>query len=94
MKEIAHSDEHPQKGEIDYLKTIFYKLHFAEREADMKAYLEGGGDPANYKVLPDEDEEVFKAEMGVIKENAPNCSLSRKRKAGKPEEKARHHRED
>lgn len=68
VKEIAHSDEHPQKGEIDYLKTIFYKLHFAEREADMKAYLEGGGDPANYKVLPDEDEEVFKAEMGVIKE--------------------------
>ena len=65
VKEIAHSDEHPQKGEIDYLKTIFYKLHFAEREADMKAYLEGGGDPANYKVLPDEDEEVFKAEMGV-----------------------------
>lgn len=49
----------------------------------MKAYLEGGGDPANYKVLPDEDEEVFKAEMGVIKENAPNCSLSRKKKSRK-----------
>lgn len=80
MKEIAHSDEHPQKGEIDYLKTVFYKLHFAEREADMKAYLEGGGDPANYKVIPDEDEEVFKAEMSVIKENAPNFSLNRKRR--------------
>lgn len=39
VKEIAHSDEHPQKGEIDYLKTIFYKLHFAEREADMKHIL-------------------------------------------------------
>lgn len=75
VKEIAHSDEHPQKGEIDYLKTIFYKLHFAEREADMKAYLEGGGDPANYKVLPDEDEEVFKAEMGVIKEKRAKLFL-------------------
>lgn len=79
VKEIAHSDEHPQKGEIDYLKTIFYKLHFAEREADMKAYLEEGGDPANYKVLPDEDEEVFKAEMGVIKEKRAKLFLEQEK---------------
>lgn len=79
VKEIAHSDEHPQKGEIDYLKTIFYKLHFAEREADMKAYLEGGGDPANYKVFPDEDEEVFKAEMGVIKEKRAKLFLEQEK---------------
>lgn len=79
VKEIAHSDEHPQKGEIDYLKTIFYKLHFAERESDMKAYLEGGGDPANYKVLPDEDEEVFKAEMGVIKEKRAKLFLEQEK---------------
>lgn len=79
MKEIAHSDEHPQKGEIDYLKTVFYKLHFAEREADMKAYLEGGGDPANYKVLPDEDEEVFKAEMSVIKEKRAKLFLEQEK---------------
>lgn len=79
VKEIAHSDEHPQKGEIDYLKTIFYKLHFAEREADMKVYLEGGGDPANYKVLPDEDEEVFKAEMGVIKEKRAKLFLEQEK---------------
>lgn len=79
VKEIAHSDEHPQKGEIDYLKTIFYKLHFAEREADMKAYLEGGGDPENYKVLPDEDEEVFKAEMGVIKEKRAKLFLEQEK---------------
>lgn len=68
IKEITHSDENPQKEEVDYLKTIFYKMHFAQREADMKAYLESGGNPEEYKVLPDEDEEVFKAEMGVIKE--------------------------
>ena len=68
VREIAHSDDNPQKDEIDYLKTIFYKMHFAEREADMKAYIDGGGDPAAYKALPDEDEEAFKAEMGIIKE--------------------------
>ena len=68
VREIAHSDDNPQKDEIDYLKTIFYKMHFAEREADMKAYIDGGGAPAAYKALPDEDEEAFKAEMGIIKE--------------------------
>ena len=75
MKEIAHSDDNPKKDEIDYLKTAFYKLHFAEREADMKAYLEAGGTPENYKVLPDSDEEEFKAEMSVIKEKRAKIFL-------------------
>ena len=68
LKEIAHEEENPQKAEIDYLKTTFYKLHFAEREAQQKAYLDAGGDPETYVVMPDEDETIFKAEMGVIKE--------------------------
>ena len=53
---------------MDYLKTTFYKLHFAQREAEQKAYLEAGGDPEKYVVAPDMDEETFKAEMGVVKE--------------------------
>ena len=68
LKELAHGDETPTKEEVDLLKTTFYKLHFAEREAAQKAYLDAGGDPEKYTVLPDEDEEVFKAEMGIIKE--------------------------
>ena len=68
IKEIAHAEEVPQKDEVEYLKTIFYKLHFAEREAEMKAYLDNGGDPAAYQVQPDADEDAFKAEMAIIKE--------------------------
>ena len=68
VKEIAHSEEAPQKEEVEYLKTAFYKLHIAEREAQLKEYIDGGGDPEAYQITPDEDEEVFKAEMGVIKE--------------------------
>lgn len=75
MKEIAHSDDTPKKEEVENLKTAFYKLHFAEREADMKAYVENGGDPANYKVTPDEDEEEFKAEMSVIREKRAKIFL-------------------
>ena len=68
LKEIVSSDETPVKAEIDHLKTTFYKLHFAEREKQQKEYLEAGGDPEKYQIAPDEDEEVFKAEMSVIKE--------------------------
>ena len=68
VKEIAHGEEAPQKEEVEYLKTAFYKLHIAEREAQLKEYIDGGGDPETYQITPDEDEEVFKAEMGVIKE--------------------------
>ncbi|MBR5038559.1 MAG: DUF349 domain-containing protein [Prevotella sp.] len=75
LKELAHGDESPTKEEVDLLKTTFYKLHFAEREADLKAYLDGGGDPEKYTILPDEDEEVFKAEMGVVKEKRAKMFL-------------------
>ena len=68
VKEIAHAEEIPQKDEVEYLKTTFYKLHIAEREAQQKAYLEAGGDPETYQVVPDADEEAFKAEMVIIKE--------------------------
>lgn len=68
VKEIAHGEEAPLKEEVEYLKTAFYKLHIAEREAQLKEYIDGGGDPEAYQITPDEDEEVFKAEMGVIKE--------------------------
>jgi len=68
VREIAHSDEAPQKDEVETLKTVFYKLHIAEREARLKEYIDGGGDPEQYQITPDEDEEAFKAEMGIIKE--------------------------
>ena len=68
VQDIAHGEETPQKEEVDYLKTVFYKLHIAEREAKLKAYLDAGGDPETYQITPDMDEEKFKAEMGIIKE--------------------------
>ena len=68
LKEIAASDKAPVKDEIDLLKTVFYKLHIAEREARLKEYIDGGGNPETYQVVPDQDEETFKAQMAVIRE--------------------------
>lgn len=75
LKEIVGNDENPTKEGLDHLKTSFYKLHIAEREAQQKAYLEAGGDPDKYVLVPDEAEDVFKAEMGVIKERRAKLFL-------------------
>ena len=83
VREIAHGDDAPQKEEVDYLKTAFYKLHVAEREAQLKAFIEGGGDPEQYQITPDETEEAFKAEMGIIKEK--RAKLLKEQEAEKQE---------
>ncbi|MBP3512703.1 MAG: DUF349 domain-containing protein [Prevotella sp.] len=83
VKELAHGEEAPSKDEIDYLKTVFYKLHIAEREAKLKAYIEGGGDPEAYQITPDEDEEAYKAEMSIIKEK--RARIFREQEAEKEE---------
>ena len=73
--EIVAENETPDKEEIDNLKTTFYKLHIAERDAEQKAYLENGGDPEAYQVSPDPIEDAFKAQMGVIKERRAKLFL-------------------
>ena len=73
--DIVAENETPDKEEIDNLKTTFYKLHIAERDAEQKAYLENGGDPEAYQVSPDPVEDAFKAQMGVIKERRAKLFL-------------------
>ena len=75
LKQIAQSDDNPDKDEIDLLKTVFYKLHVAEREARLKEYVEGGGDPTTYQIVPDEDEETFKEQMAVVREKRAKVFL-------------------
>lgn len=76
VKELAHGDEVPTKEEVDRLKTTFYKLHAAEREAQQRTYIDNGGDPEKYQVLPDEAEESFKAEMQLIKEKRAHIFMA------------------
>ena len=83
IAEIAKSDETPEKDEVDHLKASFYRFHIAERNNKQKEYLEAGGDPEKYQILPDEDEEAYKTNMQVIKE-----------KRAKAFEKAQQERED
>ena len=75
VKEIARSAEAPNKEELDHLKTTFYKIHLAERDTQTKEYLEKGGDPEKFVLLPDDTEEAFKAEMQIIKEKRAKIFL-------------------
>lgn len=75
VKELAHSEEELNKAELDHLKTAFYYLLSAERDAAQKAYLEAGGDPMQYVVTPDPVEDEFKAEMNIIKERRQKAFL-------------------
>ncbi len=68
IKEVAAAEEIPAREETDYLKTTFYRLLNAEREALHKAYLDSGGDPEAYQLPIDPAEEEFKAQFGIIKE--------------------------
>lgn len=68
IKELAHGEEEIQRAEVEHLKMAYYHLLGQERETAQKAYIEAGGDPMQYAVVPDPTEEVFKAEMALLKE--------------------------
>lgn len=67
-KEIAQSEDNPSRDEVEHLKSSFYRLHQAERDQALKDYLDKGGNPDEYQIMPDDVEQAFKAEMQIIKE--------------------------
>ncbi len=75
VKELAQGEGTPAKEEVELLKSLFYKLHFQEREQKLKEYIEQGGDPEKYVIQQDDTEDVFKAEMAVIREKRQKVFL-------------------
>lgn len=68
IKKIAEDVPNAPKAEIDLLKQNFYKLHNAEIEAAKKAFIENGGNEADFVPEKDALEDEFKDVMAVIKE--------------------------
>ncbi len=68
MKQLAHGEEDILRAELEHLKTAYYYLLNAERDAAQKAYIDGGGDPMQYVAQPEPTEEEFKAEYQAAKE--------------------------
>lgn len=90
VKELAKNDNTPDKEEVDHLKASFYRFHIAERDEKEKQYLANGGDPEKYQILPDDDEEAFKANIQLIKEKRAKAF----EKAQEEREANLKHRED
>ena len=90
VKELAENDDTPDKDEVDHLKASFYRFHIAERDEKEKQYLANGGDPEKYQILPDDNEEAFKANMQLIKEKRAKAF----EKAQEEREANLKHRED
>lgn len=78
VKEIADSDEAPERDEVNLLQAVYYKMQRAEREASMKAFIDEGGNPDEYQILPDDTEDAFKTAMAVIKERRQKLFLEHK----------------
>jgi len=75
LKEISASDDNPDKSELDRLKAAFYKIHTAQREAEMAAFIEKGGTAETFVVEPDAEEEEFKAQMSIIRDKREAARL-------------------
>lgn len=56
------------KNEIALLKMLYYKLRQQETDAEMKAFLEGDGDPAAYESKTDELEPRLKELLNIQKD--------------------------
>ena len=78
IKEIAESENAPDRDEVNFLQALYYKMQRAEREASMKAFVDEGGEPEAYQMPADETEDAFKAAMAIIKERRQKLFLEQK----------------
>ena len=64
VREIAHSDESPKKDEVDYLKTVFYKMHLAEKpDSEEEAF------KAEMGIIKEKRQKLFREQEQEKQEN-------------------------
>lgn len=68
MAEIAGIASESVKGELNYLKLLYYKMRQQETDAEMQAFIDGNGDPASFESKPDELEPRLKDLLNIQKE--------------------------
>ena len=68
LDEMVEENSNVDKEELEVLKQVFYKNLNAERQAAREAFVEAGGAAEDYKPEPDMDEENFKRQMSIIRE--------------------------
>lgn len=79
IKKLAQSDNIPEKQQLDSLKQLFYKIHKNEVNEKRNAFIEAGGKPEDFVPETDEDEQVFKEWMRIIKEKRAEIMMEQER---------------
>lgn len=68
LAEIADTATDAVKGEISYLKMLYFKMRQQETDAELQAMLDGEGDAAAYVSKPDELEPRLKELLNIQRE--------------------------
>lgn len=68
LEQMAKDEHCPTKDEVERIKGQYYRLLNQEREQQVNDFLEQGGAPEDYQMMPDETEAQFKHLMQVVRE--------------------------
>lgn len=68
LEAIREENTGGDKGELEMLKQVFYKLHKAAQLAARTAFIEAGGQPEEWRADIDIVEENFKSAMAAIRQ--------------------------
>lgn len=82
LAKILQADALDRHKEVNTIKHVYYAIRKNELEAECAAFIEGGGDPAQFSSKPDEDEPKFKDMLNEFKEKrAAYLAAEEERKA-------------
>ncbi len=79
LKAICESEEEISRTEVDALKSSFYRLHKLATEEALKSFIDNGGNPDEYVIAEDPEEQTFKELMTTIKEKRAAQLLEQER---------------
>lgn len=68
LAEIVSETTDAVKGEVTYLKMVYYKMRQQEVDAELEQFLQGDADPSAYESKPDELEPRLKELLNIQKE--------------------------
>ena len=68
LKELVAQEGNAERSELDALKQTYYKIHHNEVLAAREEFVNNGGVAEEFVPAPDPEEEIFKAQMALLKE--------------------------
>lgn len=82
LAKILQTDNMERHKEVNTIKHVYYAIRKNELEAECAAFIEAGGDPAQFASQPDTDEPRFKDMLNEFKEKrAAYLAAEEERKA-------------